>query len=104
MKLSRIKFENYRRLMDSEIEVRDNLVVVGANDVGKSSLLRALDLVLGARTAQLFRGTRSMISGVDEVMLVVGGHSTILDQRRIALIADHYALPYLGAPPSAAAR
>lgn len=54
MKLTRIKLENYRRLADCEIEVRDHLVLVGANDVGKSSLLRALDLVLGASTAQLY--------------------------------------------------
>lgn len=53
MKLTRIKFENYRRLEDTEIEVRDHLVLVGANDAGKSSLLRAIDLVLGASTAQL---------------------------------------------------
>ena len=54
MKLTRIEVENYRRLVDCEIEVRDHLVLVGANDVGKSSLLRALDLVLGASTAQLY--------------------------------------------------
>ncbi|MDR5700722.1 ATP-dependent nuclease [Agromyces aerolatus] len=54
MKLTRIELENYRRLDDTEIEVRDHLVLVGANDVGKSSLLRALDLVLGASTAQLY--------------------------------------------------
>ncbi|MFE4948661.1 ATP-dependent endonuclease [Leifsonia sp. NPDC056665] len=54
MKLTRIKIENYRRLEDREISVRDHLVLVGANDVGKSSLLRALDLVLGASTAQLY--------------------------------------------------
>lgn len=54
MKLTRVKLENYRRLEDAEIEVRDHLVLVGANDVGKSSLLRAIDLVLGASTAQLY--------------------------------------------------
>ncbi|MBT9605736.1 AAA family ATPase [Microbacterium sp.] len=54
MKLTRVKLENYRRLEDTEIEVRDHLVLVGANDVGKSSLLRAIDLVLGASTAQLY--------------------------------------------------
>ncbi|MFF1572498.1 ATP-dependent endonuclease [Leifsonia sp. NPDC058292] len=54
MRLTRIGLENYRRLEDAEIEVRDHLVLVGANDVGKSSLLRALDLVLGASTAQLY--------------------------------------------------
>lgn len=54
LRISRIKLENYRRLADGELSVREHLVLVGANDVGKSSLLRALDLVLGASTAQLY--------------------------------------------------
>ncbi|MCT2985396.1 AAA family ATPase [Propionibacterium freudenreichii] len=44
MKLSRFKVENHERLEDFDIEVRDHLVLVGANDVGKSSLLRCLDI------------------------------------------------------------
>lgn len=54
MKLTRLKIENHRRLNDLDIEVRDHLVLVGANDVGKSSLLRCMDLLLGASTAQLY--------------------------------------------------
>lgn len=54
MRLTRIKIENHSRLEDLEIEVRNHLVLVGANDVGKSSLLRALDLILGSSTAQLY--------------------------------------------------
>ncbi|MGJ8720854.1 MAG: ATP-dependent nuclease [Salinibacterium amurskyense] len=54
MKLTRLKVENYRRLVDLNIEVREHLVLVGANDVGKSSLLRCLDLLLGASVAQLY--------------------------------------------------
>ena len=49
-----MRIKNYRRLVDLAIEVREHLVLVGANDVGKSSLLRALDLALGASTAQLY--------------------------------------------------
>nr|WP_256869572.1 AAA family ATPase [Paenarthrobacter ureafaciens] len=54
VRLSRVQIENHSRLQDTEIEVRDHLVLVGANDVGKSSLLRCLDFVLGATTAQLY--------------------------------------------------
>lgn len=54
MKLTRIKIENHSRLLDLDIEVRGHLVLVGANDAGKSSVLRALDLILGASTAQLY--------------------------------------------------
>lgn len=59
MRLTRIKLENHKRLLDLEIEVREHLVLVGANDVGKSSLLRCLDLVLGASTAQLYSNVTS---------------------------------------------
>jgi len=54
MHLTRIKIENHRRLADAVIEVRGHLILVGANDVGKSSLLRCLDLALGSSTAQLY--------------------------------------------------
>jgi len=54
MKLTALKVENYRRLADLHIEVREHLVLVGANDVGKSSLLRCLEFLLGASTAQLY--------------------------------------------------
>src|SRR3954470_11930110 len=54
MRLTRLKVENHTRLLDTELEVRTHLVRVGPNDVGKSSLLRCLDLLLGASTAQLY--------------------------------------------------
>lgn len=54
MRLTHIKVENYARLQDCEIAVRNHLVLVGANDVGKSSLLRLLDLLLGSSVAQLY--------------------------------------------------
>ncbi|WP_200947804.1 ATP-dependent endonuclease [Phycicoccus sp. Root101] len=49
-----MKIENHSRLADSEIEVRQHLILVGPNDVGKSSLLRCLDFLLGASNAQLY--------------------------------------------------
>lgn len=54
MRIARVAVTNHSRLADTEIEVRRHLVLVGANDVGKSSLLRCLDLLLGASTAQLY--------------------------------------------------
>ncbi|WP_395398542.1 LLM class flavin-dependent oxidoreductase [Arthrobacter sp. UC242_113] len=64
--------------------------------------------ILDAYTNRSFHGTAATVAdrlealhertGVDEVMLVVGGHSASLDQRGIALIADQYDLPYLSAP------
>lgn len=59
--------------------------------------------VLDAYTSRNFHGTPATVAerleslhertGVDEVMLVVGGHSAALDERGIELIADHYDLP-----------
>lgn len=54
MKLRAIGIWNHSRLQDAEIEVRQHLVLVGPNDVGKSSLIRCLDFLLGASTAQLY--------------------------------------------------
>jgi putative ATP-dependent endonuclease of OLD family len=54
VRVSRLSVQNYSRLADLDIEVRQHLVLVGPNDVGKSSLLRCLDLLLGASTAQLY--------------------------------------------------
>lgn len=55
VRLSRLKIANYARLQDLDIEVRKHLVVVGANDVGKTSLLRLLNLTLSATFGQLYQ-------------------------------------------------
>lgn len=54
MRVNRLRIINHKRLADVEIEVREHLVLVGANDVGKSSVLRCLELALGASAAQLY--------------------------------------------------
>ncbi|MFJ8932019.1 ATP-dependent nuclease [Streptomyces sp. NPDC102364] len=54
MRISRISWENYRRLPDGGIPVRRHLVLIGPNDSGKSSVLRATHLCLGATRAQLY--------------------------------------------------
>ena len=47
MRLREVCWENYRRLPDGRIEVRNHLVLVGPNDSGKSSILRAIHICLG---------------------------------------------------------
>lgn len=54
MRLTTFSVTNHSRLADFTIEVRNHLVLVGPNDVGKSSLLRCVDLLLGASTAALY--------------------------------------------------
>ena len=53
MRLKTIRVTNHSRIGDLEIEVRDHAVIVGANDVGKSSLLRLLNLLIGTNTGRL---------------------------------------------------
>jgi putative ATP-dependent endonuclease of the OLD family len=54
MRLTTLSVTNHSRLADFTMEVRKHLVLVGPNDVGKSSLLRCVDLLLGASTAALY--------------------------------------------------
>lgn len=54
MRLTRLSIKNHSRLAPIELEVRNHLILVGPNDVGKSSLLRCIDLLLGASTGQLY--------------------------------------------------
>jgi len=55
MRLKKVAVANHSRLVDTELDVRGHVVLVGPNDVGKSSLLRCLDLLLGMSTAQLYQ-------------------------------------------------
>lgn len=70
--------------------------------------------IIDAYTNRSFHGTPETVAarleglqertGADEMMLVVGGHSTSLDQEGIGLIADHYAMPRREASLAAAAQ
>ncbi len=53
VKLVHLEWENYRRLPDGALDVRNHLVLVGPNDSGKSSILRAINLALGVSGPQL---------------------------------------------------
>ncbi|TQO19662.1 hypothetical protein FB472_1233 [Rhodoglobus vestalii] len=54
MRLTRIQMEIYARRLDLDLEVRGRIVIVGANDVGKTFIFRLLNLTLGT-TAQLYQ-------------------------------------------------
>lgn len=55
MRISRVAIANHSRIQDLDIDVRRHSVIVGANDVGKSSILRMLNLTLGTSTAGLYQ-------------------------------------------------
>ena len=53
MRIDQIVVKNYRHLPDVDLEIRGHLVLIGASDSGKSSVLSALNLLLGVPHAQL---------------------------------------------------
>ena len=55
MLISHVEIANHSRIPDLSLEIRGDAVIVGANDVGKTSILRLLDLLLGATTGQLYQ-------------------------------------------------
>ncbi|WIB32970.1 MULTISPECIES: AAA family ATPase [unclassified Curtobacterium] len=73
MRLSRITIKNYSRVADLDVPVGNHLVVVGANDVGKTSILRALNLALGA-AAQLYQSLSVQDLADAEQPMIVSAH------------------------------
>lgn len=47
MKIARIKISNFRGIKSAELLLPDHVVLVGDNNTGKSSVLEAIDLVIG---------------------------------------------------------
>ena len=83
VRLHSFAITNHARLQDAHIEVRDHLVLVGPNDVGKSSVLRCLDLLLGATTAQLYgRLSVADLRNPDETLVVSAVFADLNDDNR----------------------
>ena len=55
MRIRRVEITNHSRIGDLALDVRGHAVIVGANDVGKSSVLRLLNLLLGSSTGALYQ-------------------------------------------------
>jgi hypothetical protein len=60
--ISRVKIANHSRIADLSVEIRGHAVIVGANDVGKTSILRPLDLLLGSTTGQLYAAVTAFLT------------------------------------------
>lgn len=88
MKLTGVTVSNHSRLKDLDLEVRHHLVLVGPNDVGKSSFLRCLDLLLGASTAQLYSWITPADLRDDAVPLVVEARLAFFTSDDEALFPD----------------
>lgn len=83
MKIKKIKVLNHSRIKDFQIEVRNNLVLVGCNGSGKSSILRCLNLVLGCSKQQLnYQISESDFSKVEEPLIIeieIGDLSDVIE-------------------------
>ncbi len=88
MRIEKLIWENYRRLPDAVIDVRDHLVLVGPNDSGKSSVLRAVQICLGMPGPQL--GTALELRDFTDPSkpLKLGVRLTDLDQNERAAFPD----------------
>ena len=47
MQISRVKIENFRGIKSADLLFDGNTVLIGDNNVGKTSILEAIDLALG---------------------------------------------------------
>jgi putative ATP-dependent endonuclease of OLD family len=83
MKIRHLSWANYRRLPDGHINVRDHVVLVGPNDTGKSSIVRALHLCLGMAHGQVLAAISSRDFTVpDAPLLLIVTLDAISDEDR----------------------
>lgn len=83
MRLSRVEITNHSRIEDMDLEVRQHAVIVGANDVGKSSILRMLNLLLGTSTAGLYQALKpSDLRDQEQPLVVNAWWSGFTDKNR----------------------
>lgn len=57
MKLKRVHIKNYRSCKDVPIEIGSMQALVGANNAGKSSIIRALDFLFNPSTTKIDKET-----------------------------------------------
>lgn len=71
MRISALAITNHSRIPDLAIALRQHAIIVGANDVGKSSILRLLNLTLGTSTGGLYqRLSKSDLATTDGPLVV----------------------------------
>ncbi len=66
-KITQIKISGFRRLRDITLKMRDLMVMIGANGVGKTSILDALSLISASAAGSMSRRLSEM-SGIGEVL------------------------------------
>jgi predicted ATPase len=103
-KINRIRISGFRRLLDVDLQVRQFMVLIGANGVGKTSFLDALSLFSASASGNL-NNTLSQFGGVanlltrsksDDLSLLVDmtvpGHQPLEYELRLAPKATGYSI------------
>lgn len=89
MRISAFSVTNHSRVPDLTLEVRQHAVIVGANDVGKSSILRLLNLTLGASTGTLYqRLNKSDLAHLDSPLIVDVTLADFTDAERALFVSE----------------
>lgn len=91
-KVKNIKIKSFRRLNDIEIEMRSVMVLIGANGVGKTSILDAVSL-LSASAAGTLNQTLSGMGGIADV-ITRGFSSDLSLQAEMEVPEDKQPLKY----------
>ncbi|MBR3182158.1 MAG: AAA family ATPase [Eggerthellaceae bacterium] len=85
MKLNRLKIANCSRVADIDIAVRDNMVLIGPNGSGKTTVLLCLDMLLGMSDQQLRAAlSREFIRDASRPLVVEAVLGSLNDDERAA--------------------
>lgn len=90
MKITSISIRNHSRISDCTLNVRDNLILVGSNGSGKSSIIRCIDLALGKTTQQLYYSIDSSDFEDEELPFVVEVKLGLLSTDELTFFPDEY--------------
>lgn len=90
MKITSISIHNHSRISDCTLDVRSNLILVGANGSGKSSVIRCIDLVLGETTQQLYRSIDSSDFEDETLPFVIEVKLGMLSTDELTFFPDEY--------------
>lgn len=89
MRVSKVAIRNHSRIRNLTLDIRRHAVIVGANDVGKSSILRMLHLLLGTSTAGLYQAlSPADLRDVEQLLLVDVLWEDFTDENRRPFTAE----------------
>ena len=88
MKLKHLKITNCCRISDIDIEMRDNVVLIGPNGSGKTTVLQCLDMLLGMDSQTLRKLVAQDFIRDESQPLIVEATLEVLDANELAAFAN----------------